>query len=177
MLLMIPLSGNADELILTYGGGPQESSHQNNRTAGVDFTFYKHERSQRQHIFIGVSYSYLSTDTATNDQIHAFSIYPQVSLFPDADGKLAGAFPEWADPYFFVRALSPSYISANRLGDREQANHFAFQAQVGVGLRLDFGREREGTVSLSWKHFSNANLFSDNDGMDFPIVLSLGIKL
>ena len=177
LVLMIPLSGNADELILTYGGGTHEGSHQRNTAVGVDFAFYKHERSQRQHLLVGVSYSYLSTDTPANDHIHAFSIYPQISLFPNSDGKLAGTFPEWAKPYFFVRALGASYISANRLGEREQANHFAFQAQIGIGLQLDFGQERKGIVSLSWKHFSNANLFSDNDGFDFPIVLSLGVKL
>ena len=176
LLLMIPISGNADELILTYGGGSQEGSSQENRSTGVDFAFYRYERSQRQHLLIGVSYTYMSTDTVENEEIHAFSIYPQLSLFPPADGKFARTFPEWADPYFFVRALGPSYISASQLGEREQANHFAFQAQVGIGLRLDFGQHRKGVMSLSWKHFSNADLFDKNDGLDFPIVLSLGIN-
>ncbi|MCZ6619363.1 MAG: acyloxyacyl hydrolase [Gammaproteobacteria bacterium] len=176
-VLLIPFPGNANELILTHGGGSQISSSQENRTLGVDFAFYRYERSPRQHLLIGVSYTYMSTDTVENDEIHALSIYPQLSLFPRAEGKFARAFPNWVNPYFFVRALGPSYISANRLGEREQANHFAFQAQIGVGLQLDFGQEREGVLSLSWKHFSNANLFDDNDGFDFPIVLSLGIKL
>jgi hypothetical protein len=176
ILLLIPLGSRADELIVNYGGGSQESSRQENRTTGVDYAFYRREKSQRQHLLIGVSYSYLSTDANEHKKIHAFSIYPQLSLFPSADGKFAGIFPGWAQPYFFVRALGPSYISGNQLGDREQSNHFAFQAQVGFGLQLDFGDDGKGIVSLSFKHFSNANFFEDNDGLDFPVVLSLGVE-
>lgn len=172
--LMIPLSGNADELILTYGGGSQTGSNQENTSTGADFAFYRYERTPRQHLIIGVSYTRMSTDTVDDDEIHAFSIYPQLSLYPRADGKITRIFPEWADPYFFVRALGPSYLSASQLGEREQANHFAFQAQVGFGLLLDFGHARKSVISLSWKHFSNADLFSKNEGIDFPIVLSVG---
>lgn len=177
LLPLIPLSSSASELIITYGGGSQIDSSQENETAGVDFSFYRFERSQRQHLLIGVSYTYMSTDTVEDDEIHAISIYPQLSLFPPAKGKFAGSFPRWANPYFFVRALAPSYISASQLGEREQAGHFAFQAQVGFGLLLDFGQGREGFLSLSWKHFSNAGLSDDNDGIDFPIVVSLGVKI
>jgi len=36
--------------------------------------------------------------------------------------------------------------------------------------------ETEIIVALSRKHFSNANLFDNNDGIDFPIMLNIGIK-
>jgi hypothetical protein len=166
-----------NELQITAGGGPQDGSSQSHKSVGVDYSFFRHIRSRRQHLQIGASYTYIEADTDQHDTMHAISIYPQLSLYPTAEGRFAQLFPPWADPFFFVRALGPTYISTNQLGDREQANNFAFQAQVGVGLLLNYGSGRRGIVSLSWKHFSNANLFDDNDGIDLPVVLSIGLKL
>jgi hypothetical protein len=78
--------------------------------------------------------------------------------------------------YFFVRALGPTYISSNTLGERKQDNHFAFQAQIGFGYEKKMASGSTMLLQLSWKHFSNANLFSDNDGIDIPFVLSMGIR-
>ena len=84
--------------------------------------------------------------------------------------------PSWAAPYFWIRFLGPSYISSSRLGDRQQAHNFAFQAQIGVGAIVKTQNDTEIILSLSWKHFSNANLFDDNDGIDLPVMLNFGIK-
>ena len=116
------------------------------------------------------------TDAASNDSMYAVSIYPQISLYPVEGSWPYSITPSWAEPYFFVRALGPSYISSNNLGDRQQAHNFAFQAQIGVGAVIKTRNDTEVIVALSWKHFSNANLFNSNDGIDFPIVLSVGIK-
>ena len=43
-------------------------------------------------------------------------------------------------------------------------------------MLLDFGRRRRGILSLSWKHFSNGDLFDTNDGIDVPLVLSMGVQ-
>ena len=45
---------------------------------------------------------------------------------------------------------------------------------IGVSYRL--GNDRKLSVSVSWKHFSNANLYSDNDGIDLPVVLNVGVR-
>jgi hypothetical protein len=169
---------SARELILTLGAGDQPHADQYNRSIGADFSFYRYERTVRQHLQIGVSYTRIHTDTDTGspDDLWAISIYPQLSLYPDAQGGFRRLFPAWADPYFFVRALGPSYLSETQLGEREQENHFAFQAQVGFGMLLDFGQARTGILSISWKHFSNGDLFDKNDGIDVPLVLSMGAK-
>ena len=158
----------ADELMVNFGGGKQHSTSQTNKTFGLDYSFYKYERSKRQHLMVGVSLTRLTTDATTNKSITAVSIYPQLSLFPKRQS--------WGQPFFFVRALGPTYISSNNLGARKQDKHFAFQAQVGVGAYLNYQDKRDGIVMLSFKHFSNAGLFSDNDGFDLPIVLSLGVR-
>lgn len=175
--LLPPAQVSARELIVTMGGGSQPHADHYNKSAGIDFSFARFERTEKQHLQIGISYTQIRTDTESNARMWAISIYPQLSLYPAENGTFRELFPDWSAPYFFVRALAPSYLSATQLGEREQENHFAFQAQVGFGLMLDFGQDRTGILSLSWKHFSNADLFDKNDGIDVPLVLSLGMKL
>lgn len=173
---MLCHSAAADEILFSLGGGPQPGSSQTNWSASLDYSFYRFERSARQHILVGTSYTYLGTNAASNDNMYAISIYPQISLYPVEGSWAYSITPSWAEPYFFIRALGPSYISSSRLGDRQQAHNFAFQAQIGLGAVV---RTRSGTeliMALSWKHFSNADLFDDNDGIDLPVVLNIGIK-
>lgn len=118
----------------------------------------------------------MGSDSMTYDNMYAVSIYPQLSLFPGDDSKINSIMPEWAEPFFFVRALAPSYISANRLGDRQQANNFSFQAQIGIGVTIRRSDKTEAIIALSWKHFSNARMFEDNDGIDLPLVLNFGLR-
>jgi lipid A 3-O-deacylase len=174
--LAMPVAAAAHEMLVTFGQGPQPGADQDNETAGLDYRFKRFTRSERQYIDIGVSYTYLRTDATTQRSLYAISVYPQITLVPGKTSRIAGSAPPWAEPYFFVRALAPSYISENALGTRKQAEHFAFQAQVGVGVVLNPGRRRQTVLTISWKHFSNANIFSDNDGIDVPLVLQVGAR-
>ena len=169
-------SAVAEELLFSFGGGPQPGSSQNNWSVSLDYSFYRFERSARQHILIGASYTYIGSDSSTDDDMYAISIYPQISLYPEKGSWAYSIAPDWAEPFFYVRALGPSYISSNKLGDRQQANNFSFQAQIGVGAMIKTRNNTEAIIALSWKHFSNANLFDDNDGIDLPVVLNFGIR-
>ena len=185
LALLLICSGpvRADELNFSLGGGPQVGSDasgsgnsQVNHTAGFDYSFYRHDRSPRSSFIIGVSYTYMGANSNEFDRIHALSIYPQLSMYPLADSWVHSLVPGDGKPYFYVRALGPSYISANRLGERRLAKNFAFQAQLGIGASYRLEDDREAIISISWKHFSNANLFSENDGIDLPIVLNIGVR-
>ncbi|MEW5248586.1 acyloxyacyl hydrolase [Microbulbifer sp. 2201CG32-9] len=167
-LLLTIESVFADELLLSVGGGAQPNSGQSNKTYGIDYSFGKFEKSYRQHIHFGVSYTKVEANTINHNSIYAVSIYPQLNLYPRQYS--------WGQPYFFVRALGPSYISGNQLGDRHQDNHFSFQAQVGYGVRLNWRSKEDMILMVSWKHFSNANLFTDNDGIDMPLVVNFGLN-
>jgi hypothetical protein len=173
---MLPQRVAADELLVTLGQGSQPGSAQRNETVGVDYSFHRFERSARQHIHVGVSYTRLTTNAADNRSLYALSVYPQITLYPTKTSRVAARSPPWAEPFFFVRALGPTYISDSRLGSRRQADSFAFQAQVGVGVVLNPGAERRTVVAVSWKHFSNADLYTENDGIDVPLVISVGMK-
>lgn len=182
-LLLASAGAGADELHLNFGGGPQfgadapdGSGHHVNHTAGIDYSFYRHDRSSRSSFIIGMSYTYMGVNSDEFDRIQAFSIYPQLSMYPTPESWVHSLVPENAEPFFYVRFLGPSYISANRLGDRHQDKNFSFQAQVGVGASFALKNDRRAIVSVSWKHFSNANIFSDNDGIDLPVVLNFGVQ-
>ena len=173
----------ADEFHFNLGGGPQPGSdssdgrgHSVNTTAGIDYSFFRYDRSARSSWVIGASYTYMSVNSSEFDHIHAISIYPQLSLYPTAGSWVRDLVPGSGEPYFFVRALGPSYISANRLGSRRQSNHFSFQAQFGVGASYQLDSGRKAMFSVSWKHFSNANIYTNNDGIDLPIVLNFGVQ-
>lgn len=173
LLLLAILSAShsglyADELLVNFGGGNQPDASQTNKTFGVDYSFYRFVRSQRQHILLGISLTHMTTDAEQNTEVNAISIYPQLNLYPRAQS--------WGQPFFFVRALAPSYMSSNELGSRKQDHHFSFQAQVGFGAYLKYHEEADLLLSISYKHFSNANIFDDNDGFDFPVVISLGTR-
>jgi len=162
----------ADDILVSVGAGPQPGADQRNRTAGFDYSFYRFERSSRQHIEVGVSYTSLRTNAPGSDDIVTVSVYPQVTFYPAKTSRITRRSPAWAEPFFFVRALGPSYISDNRLGSRQQAEHFAFQAQVGVGMVVN----SRAIVAVSWKHFSNAGIYDDNDGIDVPLVVNVGVR-
>ena len=176
LLICFSTSILANDLILTLGGGKQPDSNQENKTASLDFNFFEYKRSDRQTINIGISYTQIKTDFETGKKILAVSIYPQLTLFPPENSWLSNQVSKTTIPYFFVRALGPTYLNNNTLGDREQSRNFTFQAQVGIGGLFKTKSSKENFVFLSWKHFSNANLFSENDGFDFPVVIGFGLK-
>ena len=169
-------SAGAGELHLSLGSGPQPGGDQTNRLASVDFSFYTFERSERQRISVGIAYTRLTTDTALDDSIEAITIYPEFSFYPAVESRIRKALPTRGEPYFFMRFLGPSYISENTLGGRRQDNHFSFLAELGVGMRVDFGGRRPLDFRISWKHFSNARWFDHNDGIDVPFVIGWGLR-
>jgi hypothetical protein len=176
LLLGAPATCHAGDVWVNFGGGPQPGADQDNESAGFDIHIATFTSTPRKALSIGASYTWLGTNTDTNRSMYAISVFPQLTFWPTEGSRIRGWVPSGTEPFFFVRALGPSYISENTLGERQQANNFAFQAQIGAGL--EFGGEdgRRFVAAISWKHFSNANLFSDNDGIDLPLMLNFGVR-
>lgn len=166
----------ADDFALFYGAGPQPGSEQRNKLAGIEYTFFSYERSSRQQIQVGVSYATWSTSAGSIRTVHAISVYPQLTFYPNRTSRIANAMPEGVLPFFFTRMLGPMYISEKSLGLRNQARHFSFHAQLGVGVLFETKGEAKGFAHFSWRHISNAGLFDPNDGIDVPLVLTVGIR-
>ncbi len=171
-----PAPGLAGEVWVNVGGGPQPGADQDNESAGFDIHIATFTATPRKALSIGASYTWIGTDFDTNSSLYAISVYPQLTFRPTENSRIRGWVPPGTEPFFFVRALGPSYISENTLGEREQANSFAFQAQIGAGLEFGGADGRRFVAAISWKHFSNANLFGDNDGIDLPVMLNVGIR-
>ncbi|MGX9416887.1 acyloxyacyl hydrolase [Vibrio sp. RC27] len=171
-ILLLTLTGMssaysyASELMLGGGLGPQFGTNDWNKTLYLDAILYDHIRSERQILSLGSSITYMGTDSQEGEEsLVAFSIFPELKLFKTLAGKEA---------FFHVRALGPSYLSTKQFGERKQASHFAFQAQVGGGVYLDSQRKYQ--VRFQYRHFSNANLKQPNDGIDVPFTLAFGFK-
>ncbi len=166
LILTLPLGAvSADEVIVSAGYGSQPHAKQNNSLAGIDYAFYRYQRSERQFLSVGVSVNHLRTDANQYESLDAISIYPQLTLYATQRHGIK--------PLFFVRALGPTWISKNRLGERQQEKHITLQAQVGFGV--EWGGDHDGWLAtVAWKHFSNANLFSENDGIDVPFSIGIG---
>ena len=165
LLLVYENNLYADQLTFSFGEGYQPESNQHNKQLAVDYFFYEIERSSRTRLSLGVGFTHIETDARFNKRLNALSLNPRLTLTPVSNNRY----------YFFVQALGPSYISSNSLGDRKQDKHFTFQAGIGGGIRQPLDQNKTLLLEVSWKHLSNANLFSDNDGIDVPFVLSLGI--
>ena len=161
----------AGELLVNFGGGndKKKDQYQTTTTYGIEYTFYGFRRSERQYISFGFGYTRAETDTAENNEVDVFSFYPQITLL--------GKARRWGRPFFFTRFLGRSYLSDNTLGYKNQENHFSFQAHLGLGAYIKTkNKKRDLVVMLSYKHFSNAEIFEENDGWNFPFVLTVGLK-
>lgn len=172
ILTLISSSGFAGELgfyglSLSGGGGKQPDTDDRNQMKAIELDFYKHQRSPRQHISVFAVLAQLDSNADTGREINAYSIVPQVSFFLPINKNM--------QLQLLLRALGLTYMSGNELGTRQQAEHFTFQSMVGAGLQ--FGSERQYELNLAWRHYSNANLFKDNDGWDFPVTLQFVFKV
>lgn len=153
-------------LWLYAGYGPQPGEEeQSNSLFGLDWLTYHHRRSEHQFISLGASLARLSCQgTEGESSLYALSLFPQLTLYARNRGRY--------QPFFQVRALGPTYLSHRSLGQRHQASHFAFQAQILAGIH--FGHSLQHSLALGYRHYSNANLDSPNDGLDTPFVLNFG---
>jgi hypothetical protein len=159
-------TSQAGEALFGLGAGPQFDTDDNNQAAFVDAILYDYHRSSRQILSLGTSITHLKTNSASgNNHLTVFSVFPELRLSSTLASKTV---------FFHVRALGPSYLTTTTFGEREQAMHFAFQAQVGGGIYLD--HEKKYQLRLQYRHFSNANLKQPNDGIDVPFIASFGAK-
>lgn len=166
----------ADEVSVFFGSGAQPGSEQRNTIGGIEYSFYTFARSARQHLQVGVSYSRWHSNSGAPQTLHSISVYPQLTFFPSSSSWVARSIPNRAKAFLFARMLGPTYISEPSLGERKQAGNFSFHAQLGAGLNLETRTGQQTLVTLSWRHLSNARLARPNDGIDVPLVVTLGVR-
>jgi len=76
------------------------------------------------------------------------------------------------DIYFNYSVAGPSYISKTTIDEVETGKKFTFQDFMGMGVYA--GKNRKLNAEFKIAHYSNGNLFPQNDGVMIPLTFSLG---
>ncbi len=111
----------------------------------------------------GVSFSHYSSNL-NNDKFWAISAFP-VFRFTVVHSKPF-------DFYLNYSLAGPTYFSRLTVDDLETGPKFTFQDFMGAGFY--FGKERKINTELRIAHYSNGNLFANNQGVKIPLTFNLG---
>lgn len=76
------------------------------------------------------------------------------------------------DFYLEYSVAGPSFISKTKMDGLDTGEKFTFYDQMGLGVFT--GKNKNLNLGLRIAHFSNGNLFPNNDGVMVPLTFSLG---
>lgn len=76
------------------------------------------------------------------------------------------------DLYFNYSVAGPTYISKTRIDNIETGKNFTFQDFMGMGIYT--GKKRQINTEVRILHYSNGDLFPDNNGVKIPLTLNMG---
>jgi opacity protein-like surface antigen len=131
----------------------------------LDMTLYKIQADSKLDFSLKASTAYWKAGTTDNN-----------TLFTAGIGIGARAYftrTAWISPYIHA-SISPSYISAKKFGNKEQGSHFVFQDTFGFGVEIGPPNGNKIDINYMFIHYSNANLFTPNNGYDIPAVVNIG---
>ncbi|PLX08117.1 MAG: hypothetical protein C0594_06205 [Marinilabiliales bacterium] len=111
----------------------------------------------------GASFSHY-TSKLNKQQFVALSLFPVFRFTP--------IHSKYVDLYFNYSVAGPSYISGLEIDGRHTGPEFTFQDFMGMGFY--FGKNRKTNVEFRIAHYSNGNIFPDNDGVKIPLTFNLG---
>jgi hypothetical protein len=77
-----------------------------------------------------------------------------------------------ADIYFDYSLAGPAFISKTMIDDKRTGEQFTFQDFMGMGIFA--GKKRSWSAELRIAHYSNGNIFPQNDGVMIPLSLNAG---
>jgi len=112
---------------------------------------------------LGVEAGLWQTDV-NRDNFFIFSVYPVFRL----NYLRTKAF----DAYFYYSIAAPAFISKTILDDDKMGEMFTFQDNMGTGVF--FGKDRNYNAEIKIGHYSNGNIFPDNEAVKIPLSLNVG---
>jgi hypothetical protein len=80
-----------------------------------------------------------------------------------------------ADIFFEYTVAGPTFISKTLLDNEKTGKKFTFYDAMGMGAFL--GKKKKLVTGLRIAHFSNGNIFPDNNGVKVPLSFNLGYVL
>jgi hypothetical protein len=93
-----------------------------------------------------------------------------ISLFPLV--RFTAFHFKKADLYFNYSVAGPTFISKVKIDDIETGKNFTFQDFMGMGMYA--GKQRKINAEIRIAHYSNGDLFPDNNGVKVPLTFNIG---
>jgi hypothetical protein len=101
------------------------------------------------------------------DEFFTLSLYPVLRFTAFRSPK--------TDLFFEYTVAGPTLISKTLIDNETTGRHFTFYDAMGLGIIT--GKKKKLTAGIRIAHFSNGNLFPQNDGVKVPLTFSLGYVL
>lgn len=79
---------------------------------------------------------------------------------------------KFSDSYFYYSVAGPTFMSKKVLDDYQMGSHFTFMDNMGIGTF--FGKKRNINCEIKIGHYSNGNIFTENQSVKVPLSLNLG---
>jgi hypothetical protein len=111
----------------------------------------------------GVSFGHWESERNRNE-FFTFSAFP-VFRFTFLHSKLF-------DSYFHYSIAGPSFISRTNIDNQDTGKHFTFQDFMGIGFFA--GKSRKLNLEINLNHYSNGNIFPNNDAVKIPFTFCVG---
>jgi hypothetical protein len=99
-----------------------------------------------------------------SDEFFSFSLYPLLRFMTVRTKPL--------DLFFEYSVAGPSFISKTVIDNKETGKRFTFQDFMGMGIVA--GKNRNINAGIRIAHFSNGNIYPQNDGVKVPLTFSIG---
>lgn len=113
----------------------------------------------------GVSIS--GFQTLNNISVYAVSIFPMLRFFIYRNS--------FFDSYINYSIIGPTILSKKNIDGFKTGPKITYQDFMGLGAY--FGKKRNYNIELRIVHYSNGNIFPENDGVDIPLMITIGKSL
>ena len=127
---------------------------------------YQHNVFHGRKVFSldwGTSFSYWKSKQK-KESFYTISLFP---LF-----RFSTFHFKRADLYFNYSVAGPTFISKVRIDNIETGKKFTFQDFMGMGVYT--GKKRQVNAEIRILHYSNGDLFPDNNGVKVPLTFYIG---
>ena len=111
----------------------------------------------------GVSFSYYKSKNQ-NTPFYAASLFPLA--------RFTAFHSKKADLYFNYSVAGPTFISKTTIDETKTGKRFTFQDFMGMGVFA--GKTKRINVEIRIAHYSNGDLFPDNNGVMVPLSINAG---
>lgn len=170
--LLLVNSANAwqHEISIGYGFGKETEENYYNRGGVLSAKLYKFRPIDNTLIVtLDGTISHWTANTDKNKQLTT------VALAPDFRAYFLNPNCFRVRPYLGA-SFGPTYLSAERFGNRNQSSHFVFQTTIGGGTEIGIDRKRAIDLNLHLAHYCNAGLFRQNQGINILYIMTLGYQ-